>query len=356
MSKTPISVCIIAKNEEARIERLLSSLSPYDFEIVIVDTGSTDRTKELASKYTDCIYDFSWQDDFSAARNFSLSKASNDWILMMDCDEWIKSLDLEELNYFRKHLSHAVGSVIRENLTGSPENPSTSIDQTERFFSRKRFKYTGIIHEQITPKFEKTFEAFLLNTTIGHDGYLMNEEERLKKSQRNISLLKKQLEEKPDDSYTLYQLGKGYEMIHDAPNACNYFEQAIRPDLDPELAYVQALFIGYGESLLETGQFEKALSLESLYDKFATTADFVYLMGIIYLKNEQYESALEQFEKALTFSSARKVGANSFLSYYQIGRILTMVSEWEMARNYFKQCGDYPPALQALNILDENIL
>lgn len=356
MSATPISVCIIAKDEETRIERLLSSLTPYHFEIVLVDTGSTDRTKEIAAKYTDCIYDFPWQDDFSAARNFSLSKASNDWVFMMDCDEWIKSLDLEELNYFRKHLSHAVGSVTRENLTGTPEHSSMSIDQTERFFSRKRFLYTGIIHEQLTPKFEKTFEAFLLNTTIGHDGYLMSDEECLSKAKRNISLLEKQLLQKPDDPYTLYQLGKGYEMIHDASTACMYFEKALQNNLDSELAYVQALVISYGEALLDSEQFSKALSLEGFYDRFANTSDFVYLMGMIYLKNQQFEKALEQFEKALTFPTARRSGTNSFLSYYEIGHILLMISEWQMARSYFLKCGNYPPALKAIKFLDENKL
>lgn len=133
----PISVCIIAKNEEKNIERCLSSLAPYGFEIVLVDTGSTDRTKELAQKYTDCIYDFSWVDDFSAARNFSLQKASHEWIFMIDCDEWIQSINLEELDYFRKHLSDAVGSVNRINKTGTPDNPGQTTDRTERFFPER---------------------------------------------------------------------------------------------------------------------------------------------------------------------------------------------------------------------------
>lgn len=352
----PISVCIIAKNEEHRIERLLSSLTPYHFEIVIVDTGSTDRTKELAGKYTDRIYDFTWVDDFSAARNYSLSMASNDWILMMDCDEWIKSLDLEELTYFRKHLSAAVGSVTRENLTGSLQQPSMTHDQTERFFNRKRYHYTGRIHEQLTPKFDKTFEAFLLNTTIGHDGYLMTEEERAAKSHRNISLLEKELSTDPENPYILYQLGKGYEMIADTAASCSYYQKALSFDLDPELAYVQALVISYGEALLCMQKYKEALQLEGIYDSFATTADFVYLMGMIYLKNDLYEQALTQFEKAVTFPTANKIGANSFLSYYEIGRILSMISEWELARKYFAKCGEYPPAIHALKVLDENNL
>lgn len=73
-----------------RIEKCLSSIKPYGFEIVVVDTGSTDRTKEIAGKYADRMLDFVWCDDFSAARNFSLHAASNNWIFMLDCDEWIK--------------------------------------------------------------------------------------------------------------------------------------------------------------------------------------------------------------------------------------------------------------------------
>ncbi len=351
---TPVSVCIIAKNEEKRIERLLSSLKPYDFELVVVDTGSTDATKTLAAKYTSCIYDFTWCDDFSAARNFSLSKASHDWILMLDCDEWVEHLDLEELDYFRKHLSHAAGSVTRRNLTGTPDAPAAIVtDQTERFFSRKLFTYTGTIHEQLTPKFEKTFETYLLNTVIGHDGYLMTEDERAAKSRRNITLLEKQLLQKPGDTYTLYQLGKGYEMIQDAENACLCFEKALRPDLDFSLAYTQELLLSYGETLLDRGEFAKALKLEAFQKYCTDTADFTYLMGLIYLKNERYEQALDAFEKALTFERANREGANSFLAYYEIGKILSMISEWEMAANYFRRCGSYPPAQRALQILRE---
>ena len=84
----PISVCIIGKNEEKFLDGCLSHLTKYDFEIVFVDTGSTDKTKEIAYKYTDCVYDFEWIKDFSAARNFAATKATKDWILCVDCDEF----------------------------------------------------------------------------------------------------------------------------------------------------------------------------------------------------------------------------------------------------------------------------
>ena len=197
--KIPISVCMIVKNEEARLERCLTSLLPYNFEIIIVDTGSTDNTKEVAGKYTPHVYDFAWNDDFSKARNFSLSKASNEWIFMLDSDEWVKTLDIEELFYFMEHLSHAAGAVTRENITGTPENPSQTIDTTERFFSKKKFHYTGVIHEQLTPKDATSFECLLLDTVIKHDGYCMTEEKRREKSLRNISLLQKQISTDPNN-------------------------------------------------------------------------------------------------------------------------------------------------------------
>lgn len=324
----PISVCIIAKNEEHRIEHLLASLAPYNFEIVIVDTGSTDSTKEIAAKYTDCIFDFVWQDDFSAARNFSLRQASNDWILMMDCDEWIKSIDIEELHYFRKHLSSAAGSITRENLTGTPGCATgMTTDQTERFFNRKRYHYTGLIHEQLTPKYEKTFETFLLNTVIGHDGYLMTEAERADKAKRNLSLLKKELSLKPDNPYILYQIGKGYDIIKDYSTAVKYYEQALDHELDTELAYVQSLVISYGEDLLALSQFQKAMKLERFMDCFTDAADYDYLMGLICKENGQYRQALELFERALSYPFSRKEGTNSYLPRQEIEHLKQILSE-----------------------------
>lgn len=92
-----VSVCMIVKNEEKVLDRCLSSIAPIADEIIIVDTGSTDRTKEIASKYTDKLYDFEWTGSFSDARNFSFSKAGMDYIYSADADE---ELDEENCKQF----------------------------------------------------------------------------------------------------------------------------------------------------------------------------------------------------------------------------------------------------------------
>lgn len=348
----PISVCIIARNEEHRIEKCLSSLAPYDFEIVVVDTGSTDRTKEIASRYTDKIYDFVWCDDFSAARNFSLRSATNNWILMLDCDEWIKHLDLEELDYFRKKLSGYVGSVSRENLvTENGIQVLNNTDYTERFFDKRLYHYTGMIHEQLTPIRGRDFQTMLLHTTILHSGYDMTPEERAAKNERNRTLLLKQLAQDPDNPYLYYQLGKTCEIIGDYQNACAYYSKGLEYDLDPELAYVQAMVVSYGNALLYTGQAETALGFEGIYEAFASFADFVYLMGNIYKANGLYEQALEQYQRAMSLPLSKLNGSNSFLPLYQAGEIFLAVGNVDSAVTCYQKCGDYAPAKSRLETL-----
>lgn len=343
----PISVCIIAKNEEQRIEKCLASIAPYGFEIIVVDTGSTDRTKEIASRYADKVPDFVWCDDFSAARNFSLREASNNWIIMLDCDEWIKEIDVEELNYFRKHHADCVGVFSLENLvTQDGKLVVNNTAPADRFFNKKFYHYTGIIHEQLTPIRGGEFPCLQLHATIGHTGYDMTPEQRISKSKRNLILLHRQLEQDPENPYVYYQLGKGYEIIMDYQSACEYYGKGLYFDVDPSLAYVQEMVFSYGNTLLHTGQSKVALGFEQIYDEFASTADFVFLMGRIYMFNGMYPQAVEQFIKATTFEVCKFHGANSFLSFYHIGLICEKLGDTDNALTYYHKCGDYTPALE----------
>ncbi|MBQ1548587.1 MAG: glycosyltransferase family 2 protein [Lachnospiraceae bacterium] len=99
-----ISLCMIVKNEEENLERCLNSVVDLCDEIVIVDTGSTDRTKEIAAKYTSRIFDFEWNDDFSAARNFAFSKASMEYIYSADADEELLPEDREKFKILKENI------------------------------------------------------------------------------------------------------------------------------------------------------------------------------------------------------------------------------------------------------------
>ena len=100
----PISLCMIVKHEEKNLERCLSSYAPLMDEIIVVDTGSVDKTKEIASRFTDKIYDFEWINDFSAARNFAFSKAGCDYIFSADADEVLDKENREQFAILKEIL------------------------------------------------------------------------------------------------------------------------------------------------------------------------------------------------------------------------------------------------------------
>ena len=350
----PISVCMIAKNEEKNIENCLKPLRKFDWEIIVVDTGSTDRTAEIASRYADKILNYVWTNDFSTARNYSIEQATHDFILVIDCDETLMEIDIEAiLTLIREHPRH-IGLLSRHNHYELNGTDSVYVDLVERLFSRKYYHYSGIIHEQVVPKessMQKT-ETYSIPLTLDHCGYNGSEEELLKKAQRNIELLQIDLKHHPDNPYTYFQLGQSYNMIHDDENACHYYGKGLSYNVDPSAEYVQMMVIGYGYALLHLQRHEEALGLLGVYDAFDSSADFVTLMGLIYLRNGQYMKALLEFLKATTFETAHVTGANTFIPSYNIGLINEMMGEKEMALVHYRKCGDFPMALEKIKELE----
>ncbi len=353
----PVSICVIAKNEEKHIDRFFSSIiksmKDYPYEIIFADTGSTDKTKELASKYTDKIYDFIWVNDFSAARNFSVSHASNDWVLVLDCDEYIIKLDTDEFFQIAALSPETVGTITCINHFPMNGLEGTSSVHYPRFFNRKYFHYENIIHEQLKPINEKPFKRILLSLTVDHNGYNGTLEELKQKVERNNTLLLKMLEEKPDP-YIYYQLGQSYTCIHDDEKACYYFGKGLEFNINPQLEYVKTMVIGYGYALLNLGRYEEALLFENIYDDFSSSADFVCLMGLIYLRCGFVAEALEQFSKATTFKTANVQGCNSFIPTYNMGCIYEVLGEIDTAVSLYKKCGEFKPALERLAGLLKN--
>ncbi len=141
---------MIVKNEEANIERCLKGIADYMDEIIIVDTGSSDRTKEIVQRFTDKIYDFTWINDFSAARNYSISKASNEYILVLDSDEFVQNIDISEIKCLIEQNPNRIGRLIRINEYTRNGVEYRYKERVNRLFSRNYYRYEGIIHEQVT--------------------------------------------------------------------------------------------------------------------------------------------------------------------------------------------------------------
>ncbi len=146
-----ISLCLIIKNEEEVLSRCLESTRAFADEIIIVDTGSTDRTKEIAKRFTDKIYDFKWINDFSAARNFAFSKATMDYQMWLDADDVVPAKSVEKINELKKNLSDDVEIVAMKYVLSFDQQGNPSYHSTrERIFKRsKNYKWIDPVHECI---------------------------------------------------------------------------------------------------------------------------------------------------------------------------------------------------------------
>lgn len=355
----PISICIIARNEEKNMDAFLSSIrkhvKTYPYEIVLIDTGSTDQTVSIARKYTDRIYTFDWINDFSAARNYSLQCASYDWILVLDCDEYITEIDIDCFAQMAQQYPQGVGMLSRRNHYPLNGTDSIYTDQVERFFNRKHFHYEAIIHEQVrTLEGDSHYERVALPLTVEHCGYNGTPEEMLRKAERNNRLLLQMLEENPDDPYLYFQIGQSYNSVHNDEKACYYYGKGLEYVLDPRLEYVRIMVIAYGYNLLHLERYEEALLFENIYEDFDFSADFVCLMGLIYLRTGQVLKAMQEFLKATTIADARVEGTNSFIPTFNMGCINEVLGNTDAAIALYRKCGSFKPALDRLAELEHS--
>ena len=146
-----VSLCIIVKNEEEVLEQCLQSVKEVCDEIIIIDTGSTDKTKEIASKFTNKIIDFKWIDDFSAARNFAFSQATMDYILWLDADDTFRKEDISKFKKLKKELDPSVDAVsmIYHYAFDELGNPNFTFRRNRLVKRSNNFKWHGPVHEYL---------------------------------------------------------------------------------------------------------------------------------------------------------------------------------------------------------------
>ena len=149
-----ISLCMIVKNEEAVLGRVLEQMRGIADEIIVVDTGSADRTREIAAQFTDHVFDYKWHQDFAAARNFACSKASMDYWMWLDADDVIRPDQQKLLLRLKESLNPATDIVMMKYLTGFDQNGHVTFSYyRERLIKNRRgFLWEGRVHEAVTPR------------------------------------------------------------------------------------------------------------------------------------------------------------------------------------------------------------
>lgn len=347
----PISVCIITKNEAGHLEKCLQALEPYPFEVVVVDTGSTDNSKEVAARYTDKVYDFVWVDDFSAAKNFAADHASHNMILSLDTDEFITRLDLEQLQTLIDQNPKAVGSIKLYNYFEGDTGKQCHICSVVRIYNRKYYRFQNPIHELLAPLGRTAYSHYDAPVEADHVGYLGSGNQLAGKAKRNIEMLLKELDSNPNDPYLCFQIGQSYMQIRDQEKTLAYFRKAVEGRPDPEADYTRILIYNYGHLLLEQKMTAEASFLLSYYEYYSNNMNYLCLVGLYYLYQNQPIKALPEFVKALT--APERDAADSREPSYYIGYIYELFGKKDIARIHYQNCGDdYAPAVEALKRLD----
>jgi len=347
-----LALCMIVKNEEKNIKICLSKVEAFVDEIIIVDTGSTDNTKIIASKFTDKIYDFKWLNDFSKARNFSISKASRDWVLVFDADEFVTDFNIFNVDRFIKNSfnKNKVARIQRLNIMEDSNGNKKYIERVNRLFNRNYFHYQGIIHEQIVALDGRTYGTEMVDITAEHLGYTNEVLNRTDKVKRNINLLEIAVKKNSEDPYLYFQLGKSHYLLKDYKTSALSFERALSFQLDFRLEYVEDLVETYGYSLINSGRYSEALILENCLPVYSKSADFHFLMGLIYMNNAKFTQAVESFIECTKFPHSKVEGITTYSAYYNIGVIYEVLDFREKAIEYYVMCGDYEPAKDRIKV------
>lgn len=343
-----ISLCMIVKNEESNLDSCLKSIKDMVDEIVVVDTGSSDRTKEVAQIYTDKVYDFAWSNDFSKARNFSIEKASNDWVLILDADEIVTCFDSESVRNFISGNQKCVGRIKRVNIFEDDYGTKKYFERVNRLFNTKNFHYEGIIHEQVISQDRELYDARDIDICADHIGYTREVINRTKKIDRNLELLTEAVKVDNRDPYLYYQLGKTCFMAKKYKDANIYFKKALELGADFRLEYVEDLVESYGYSLVNSGQYAESLTMEQYKKYYGLIPDYNFLMGIVYMNNAMFDRAVNAFKACEGDVEGKIEGVSTFLPNYNIGVIYECLGYIKEAASYYKKCGNYAPAVKRL--------
>ncbi|WNS43220.1 glycosyltransferase family 2 protein [Paenibacillus sp. MMS20-IR301] len=370
-----LGVQLIVKNEAGLLPRCLASIDGAD-EVIVVDTGSTDHTLDIARTYGAAVYEIPWTHDFSAARNAGLSHAAADWILVLDADEVLHT----PIGTIRSLLqnSGALAYTVRiENLLGYSPEDRLHHSSVRLFRNGQGFHFSGRIHESVDSSILHTHGSAAIHSSsieLIHTGYLPEIISSKNKLTRNEHLLCLALAEEPEDAFHSYNL---------AVNCCQNgrlqeAEELLRHSLNYaplQISYRPSIIRDLCKIYLAAG---KVKAIDSLLARelarYSDYPDLHFIQGQSWEMQGLWEHAYQAYQHAVD-SAALTVphrayvsehGMDSFRPLQRMGWIAQQLGQLEEAARLFHRSlqhhSVYPPALlgiasafQQLEVPDENI-
>ncbi len=342
-----ITLCMIVRNEEENLSRCLNSVRDVVDEIIVVDTGSTDATVSLAESFGATVLHHSWDDDFSAARNVGLDAATGDWILVLDADEELHQDDKFKLRAICRNPHVEAYSMLHINLidSGGITDSENSYDVT-LWRHRPEYRYRGKLHEQIvTAIWEKNPGArvdYCDEVRIIHYGYLAEQVRAHGKSERNLRIIQRLVDENPGDLFHRFNLGMELQRMRDLEGAVDQF-QRVRSGLVDWPLWGAKMFKCLASCLIVLERWDEARdALQHGLAAYPEFTDLVFLLGLVAQKQGQHAYAIGCFHRCIAMGPARDAGGWAGLagfraydaaarSYAALGQVAAAVEAFEAA-------------------------
>lgn len=366
-----VSLCMIARDEERFLQECLERARDAVDEIVLVDTGSTDRTVAIAESFGAKVLHEPWQDDFSAPRNTAIRAATGDWILVLDADEYLLPDGPERI---RELVESTQVSGYHMHFTNIYSSGKTlGVMMVRLFRNLPGLEYENVIHEQVTPSLQREAAKYGLilsqaDIEVEHYGYADDVMDSRGKNERNERLFQKQMERAPDDIYTHYKYGDFLRRVPGrGEDARVLLERCLElildgpPGLPRELPYageVAAL------CALETARFGDVSRAREILDvalrRFMPTPNLFYLSASLALSEGRAEDAITHYRRCLSYRDQVLVvpiqeGITSYVSLTGIAQAWLSRGEFDRARQLLDQAialqPDYEVAYLALSNL-----
>ncbi|MCD7947960.1 MAG: glycosyltransferase [Oscillospiraceae bacterium] len=351
-----ISLCMIVKNEENNLERCLASIQDFVSQMVIVNTGSTDKTTSIARGFGAQIFDFVWTDHFAQARNFGLEKATGDWILWMDADEEMRMLDYPALQKLMLEAQRDLIHVPMVHYYGQlPADAYRShLSASYRLFrNHKGIRFIGSIHEHLDLNGIEIPE--LCNDSplsILHYGYLDSEIAMKDKGNRNLQLLLKEQKTDAQNPWLNYHIACEYCRLGKYSEGFQECNTAITCFLEKNLLPSSLVYKLKYDILITTGNTQNAWpGIEKAIALYPDYVDLHYYKGIILYMSKQYNMAAEAFEYCLMLGEENPQylilrGAGSYYALYYLGVCYRAQNKNELAKQAFQDALAQCPLLK----------
>ncbi|RMF61113.1 MAG: tetratricopeptide repeat protein [Calditrichaeota bacterium] len=348
-SPAPLSLCMIVKNEEQFLEGCLKSVEGLVSEIIIVDTGSTDATLDIASRFKTRIFTIRWENHFARARNYALEKATQPWILYLDADERLhppfhqtvkKAIQSDQADAYYLQVYSEVGQL----LGGIPH-----IQAYPRLFKKlPGVQFEGRIHEQITPSLLRVNARIeYLDVQIEHLGYNLPEEVLRQKVQRNLDFLHQQVEEEPENAYAWFQLGQTTLIAGKKEEAIQYLNRTLELSEPSSQLSSAAQMIIANELFLQKDYPGAIHILKQVLEATPRQRLGWFLLSECYAHLQQFDKALQALKEVKKYGQLKFTDLNidklfeSYLLEQRFALYLFSVKRYKEAiphfYNYFTQ-------------------